>query len=965
MRKASFGSALQHVRRLASARHYDDLSDAELLARFVAHGEEAAFGVLLRRLGPMVMHVCRRILGQAQDAEDAFQATFLVLARKAGSIRKRASVASWLHGVAQRMALAAKAQAARRHARERRAADMRQNSDLADRAWQELQATLEHALRQVPEKYRAPLLLCYLEGKTQEEAAKQLGCPLGTVRSRLARGRERLKTVLERLGVKLSAPALAAAVAGGAASAAVPGRLLEATARAAQLLAAGAAPAAWVSVEVLALVDAGLKTLAIAKVKLIAALALIVGSLGAGAVLAAQMRGGPLAVQAEAPRGETVWKENGAAQPSAPKEGTEINISGRVLGPNGQPMRDAKLYLTHAGGYFQEPHTSPHRATTDADGCFAFRVAKTEFGDRATVLSASAKGYGVDWMQLPPDASRTNLTLRLVADDVPITGQIIDLQGQPVPGATVRVVQINAAAKENLDPWLEAAKDKKEPAANRVYRIDRQYLPRYTIAPALSATTDRNGRFALAGVGRERLVRLQLEGPTIISQRLHVFTRSMAPVAVPEREGNPQVGEPPSVITYYGADFKHPAAPTRPIVGIVRDQETKQPLANVTVRSYAREHRRNFFGAVHPVRTVTDQDGRYRLLGLPKGAGYFLAAVPKEDQPYVATRHEVQDGPGLDPVTVNIEMKRGIWIKGKITDKATGQPCQGTVEYFSMYTNPHLADYPGFGVVLMSELWAKAKADGSFRIAAVPGPGLLGVYYHHEPYLRANQRDDEFGTKEKTFNTSPYSIQFPSNYNALARIDPPKGSDAIRQDITLDPGWACTVHILNAQGQPLAGTRRIGLGDGFRWSPSSPMSPAQFVAGFNRHRRGDFIFQHLEKGLVGAAPRPTENGTTVRVRMSAGAAITGRLVDSAQLPCRNVALKVSFRANHWRFWVDYLPEPCRTDAEGQFRLGALLPGYEYRLSGDAQELRFGDLLREGQTFELGDVQLKPEVLLDP
>src|SRR5207237_3834002 len=125
--------------------------------------------------------------------------------------RKQESVASWLHGAAQRLALQAKGQAARRTAREKRAFDMRRTSGENDNAWQALQATLDESLRQVPEKYRAPLLLCYLEGKTQEEAARQLGCPLGTVRSRLARGRARLKVVLERSGLRLPATALVAA----------------------------------------------------------------------------------------------------------------------------------------------------------------------------------------------------------------------------------------------------------------------------------------------------------------------------------------------------------------------------------------------------------------------------------------------------------------------------------------------------------------------------------------------------------------------------------------------------------------------------------------------------------------------------------------------------------------------------------------------------------------------------------
>src|SRR5437773_3323599 len=209
MASASLTNGLQQLRTIANARACEEASDRELLTRFLDQREEAAFVALLKRHGPMVLQVCRRVQGNEHDAEDAFQATFLLLARKAGSIRKLESLAAWLHGVAHRLALEAKDRGVRRQMRERRAADMRRPAIVSDETGQELERTLDDALKQVSDKYRTPLLLCYLEGKTQEEAARQLGCPLGTVRSRLARGRSRLKEVLERQGVCLSATALA------------------------------------------------------------------------------------------------------------------------------------------------------------------------------------------------------------------------------------------------------------------------------------------------------------------------------------------------------------------------------------------------------------------------------------------------------------------------------------------------------------------------------------------------------------------------------------------------------------------------------------------------------------------------------------------------------------------------------------------------------------------------------------
>ena len=283
MATAALAGVLQHLRTLAHAKAYEESSDRQLLELFLAEQEEAAFVALLRRHGPMVLQVCRRIQSSSHDAEDVFQATFLLLARKAGSIRKPESLASWLHGVAHRLALEAKAQATRRQTYEREAAQMRSTSNSSVETGQELQGTLDEALRQVPEKYRVPLLLRYLEGKSQEEVARQLSCPVGTVRSRLARGRERLKEVLERQGVHLSAAALTAGLAGSAASAAVPPLLVHATARAALAYAAGKAAAVLVSARAAALVKGGLKAMFTLKLKVATAVILATGALGLGA----------------------------------------------------------------------------------------------------------------------------------------------------------------------------------------------------------------------------------------------------------------------------------------------------------------------------------------------------------------------------------------------------------------------------------------------------------------------------------------------------------------------------------------------------------------------------------------------------------------------------------------------------------------------------------------------------------
>src|SRR5262245_38542396 len=233
---------LRHVRRLVEPPA-DHLPDRQLLERFTARHEEAAFAALVQRHGPIVLHVCRRVLHDPADAEDAFQATFLVLVRKAAAIRKLESLGCWLYGVAHRLARKARVEAARRRTREQSATRRPPADLLAEVTGRELCAALDDELQRLPERYRAPLVLCYLEGQTRDEAARQLGWSLGTFKRRLEGGRNLLRARLARRGVTLPAALLPALALPGPAAAAVPALLAEATLQAATAFAAREATA--------------------------------------------------------------------------------------------------------------------------------------------------------------------------------------------------------------------------------------------------------------------------------------------------------------------------------------------------------------------------------------------------------------------------------------------------------------------------------------------------------------------------------------------------------------------------------------------------------------------------------------------------------------------------------------------------------------------------------------------------
>ena len=203
---------VRYLRNVAILRADRAQTDGQLLERFITQQDEAAFALLVERHGPMVLGLCRRVLRDSHDAEDAFQATFLVLFRRASAIQKRASVSSWLFGVAWRTALRARERRARVRALEL-AASIKTAASTPEPAWDDVAYMLDEEVSRLPEKYREPVVLCYLKGATYEEAALQLGCPKGTVAIRLSRARERLRVSLTRRGVVMSAGVLTTTIA--------------------------------------------------------------------------------------------------------------------------------------------------------------------------------------------------------------------------------------------------------------------------------------------------------------------------------------------------------------------------------------------------------------------------------------------------------------------------------------------------------------------------------------------------------------------------------------------------------------------------------------------------------------------------------------------------------------------------------------------------------------------------------
>jgi RNA polymerase sigma factor (sigma-70 family) len=409
MANGHLGTVLRHTHRLLGIPGGADTPDGQLLEHFAERREEGALAVLMQRHGPLVWGVCQRVLGNRHDAEDAFQATFLVFVRKAGSIRKRASVGSWLYQVAYRIAVRARAEAGRRERHEKQVPTMPSPDPLTDVAARELRALLDEELSRLPEKYREPLIRCALQGQSHEQAAQDLGCPTGSMSWRLAKGQELLRARLVRRGLTLPAGLFAALLTANASPAAVPRLVQEHALRAALGYAAGRAAADGASAWAVTLAERTLRAMSVTKLKTAAALLLAVSLVGTGTGLLT--RGAPPSAE-EPPPGQAAAAE-GRPQP----DGDPL--------PEGARFRLGTVRFRHPGN-IHAVALAPDGKTLATAGSGTVRLWDAATGKPGAVASCPGdfSGVGQHELAFSPDGARVYFPVKegVAALDV-TTGQ--------------------------------------------------------------------------------------------------------------------------------------------------------------------------------------------------------------------------------------------------------------------------------------------------------------------------------------------------------------------------------------------------------------------------------------------------------------------------------------------------------------------------------------------------------------
>jgi RNA polymerase sigma factor (sigma-70 family) len=929
-----------------------------LLACFAA-GDQAAFAALFRRHAGMVLGVCRRVLAGEQDAEDACQATFLLLARKAKSGRWQPSVANWLYLTARRVARNARVTAERRARREQVAAVREVVQPMDRMTGRELLAVLDEELERLPPRYREPLVLCYLQGLTRDEAAARLGVLPGTLKSQLERGRKHLGAALTKRGFVAGAGLLVLAATSPAGAS--PPRLV-----AAVLAAVAGTPAAAVAKLTRVTAGSGLR-------KKIAGLVVLgVGALGIGAAAlppAETQRPAEKSTPARAARTDPPLKIEPADR--------DLDVKGRVLGPDGKPVASAKLMLPAAKASSLQDVVEV--ATAAADGSFHCTIKPTDRGvpDLRTLV-ARAPGFGADWVNVNQLSPNRPVTLRLVPDDVPVRGRFVDMEGRPVPGATVTVKAVHASASGSLDAFLREWRTFPGQALDQVRKAT--YSP-FAAGLPVKLTSDKDGRFEIQGVGRGRVLSLLFEARGTETAAARVVTLpGFDPKTVAPRHGDKDPsGLPRSAPDLYGPDFTHVAVPDAPVAGRITDAATGKPVAGVQVHGSVD----NGWWENEAV-TRTDADGRYRLGGLARAERRWLTLWPDKQSPLLPAQHLLRDSPGLAETTADFQLVRGVVIDGRVVDKASGKPVPGAVLYYApLSDNKFFAKTPGSRVFTTTMRAISADANGAFRDVVLPGAGLITgevemrgsaapVYYMQatvepadEPRLYRRVRDD----LDDCFAGIDLVVLSLYGKAAYKVIEPAEGTESLKVVLRFERGLSVSGTVVGPDAKPAPGVVAHGL-ETVRFRPRT-LADASFTAVALDPRRPRLVtFVDAARKLAGATRLRGDEKEPPVVKLQPWAAITGRVVDGAGKPFPGVLLKQIARhpttdSNY--HWAGRDAE-AMTDAAGRFRLDVPFGGAAAQLIVPSHDGKTLGLIRglpnlnlaPGEIRDVGDIAVKAE-----
>jgi beta-lactamase regulating signal transducer with metallopeptidase domain len=670
---------------------------------------------------------------------------------------------------------------------------------------------------------------------------------------------------------------------------------------------------------------------------------------------------------------------------SATDTESRVFVEGIVLKPDGKPAIGATvrssanvpLALKHFVGKGFQPKITETK--TDQRGWFKIEVNKQPFGDvsrldekyqdawKRSQISACMAGYGPNWIDYVEIANQESVTLNLV-EDIPITGRIIDTEGRPVANVNISIEEYSyfASEKEDLSDWLEGIKIG-EPPWMAVKRAPREGDLRLIQVP-IETKSRPDGTFEIRGLGRERIVRLAFVSDSVAQEVVTVATRMMEStfryLDVGFRPDIPQKKQ-----AVFGAEFTLTAQPARLITGQILDADTKKPLSGVDVES--RRVGFKYFSSMRPLSVKTDADGRFRLVGMPKGEGNILRIRPNDDQPYLMRDVVVPDPEGMDPVPLHIELKPGIWITGKVIDRITRLPIEGVrLHYLPYLSNTYAQARPEFGEngnMMGDQFRYKTNKDGSYRIVGLPGRAVVGAESVLAPYRVgvgyeeiATANDNKNGHELFYSNPVTPSPRWPS---VITEINPKEDIDSITLDFELDPGPAIQAKLVDDSKQPVEqGVQLYGFSGRSGMATTQGRSDYWIKALDRNDPRQVYVF-HRERNIGRVATIGAEEieAGHIDLVLLPCAKVSGRLMSDGT-PCAGIVIQPRILPD--KDFSPILPTVC-TDLEGRFECN-LLPGCHYRLFAEGASLdRYAIVADEleiqpGKPIDLGILELQAD-----
>jgi len=970
MATAQLETLLRHIEKLVAGHGVQQRSDRQLLDDFVARRSEAAFTALVSRHGPMVLRVCRRVLNHEQDAEDAFQATFLVLASNARSIRKRDTVGDWLHGVAHRTALNTKRSAARRRGHEARAG-ARAPLGASSPSWDDVQSVLDEEVQRLPRCYRQAFVLCVLQGKSGSQAAAELDCKEGTVKSRVNRARGLLQGRLARRGIKLAALLAALSVAEGAGGAALSATLACTAIRSGLLVAASGPVGGAIPSQVAALAAGVTRAMFLTKAKTATAMLVAMGLLTAAGALTYRgltaMQIPPQAQNNEPPAREEPMPR--AADAKRAPAGTKsepaktITVSGRVLDPAGNPVRLAKLFASYPKipeSVLPRDNVVKQVAETGADGRFHVTV---ERGRR--YLIAHAPGFGVDWVDLNEDEPPVDVTIRLVKD-VPIAGRVLNTEGRPIAGVSVSAATIYVP-NDKLDDYLAGWLHKWQ---------DTVATPRKRLAVPLDgivgpAVTDKDGRFALPRVGGERIVQVTFSHG-VARSHAWVITRSgfdAGPYNAALRSESRELFElDPPLTGLYPPSLTFVAEPGKAVEGMVKDAASGKPLPGCIVHATSESGDASY--------GVSDASGKFHTDGLPKGPneGYHVGVSAPKGSAYLGQFVDVRDTEGFTTIRHDFELVKGAVVTGWVVDKQTGKGVQCGVRCAPLQDNKFFGSKPGFGNFDVDRTMLSTDKEGRFRLVTIPGEAVIlaqvneGLKFNGEHlcvYRNAVPDPDHKSLFKDGCIATADGVEILGDENAVKVIEI-KTDEETKVELFVDPGTTARIVVQDPDGKPLAGAWAAGVTDRSPITYKLPEATATVYA-LDPQKPRKMAFFQPEKKLGGTAIVRAGATEPVVVKLAPLGQLSGRLLDTEGNPLDGVDVSILPSEETGSELYRFAAPPgktVRTDNDGRFRLEGAVPNLDFGLSvrrenSSVGEPRIGVKVKPGQTLDLGTIRVKP------